>query len=142
METVEERSQEPAQDYQSSADTGFATVPPPPDVDDAVLVHVVNVPQAPDTITEWSTYPAFVGARAVEIAGENLNRTRLWIRNGNAAGGDTVALVPDGSTPREFGYALEAQDTVEFFHNRRVWAQCATGDTATLYVIVEYVVTE
>lgn len=140
METVEERREEPGQDYPSGADVGHIPVTPVQTEDDAVLVRVVGTPAPPETDVEWEAYPAFVENRSVEIAGANRNRMRLFIRNGNAAGGDSVYLTPLGSTPREFGYVLEAQDAVEMFHNRAVWARTASGDSATLSVFVEYVV--
>lgn len=140
METVEERREEPGQDYPSSADVGHVPVTPVMTEDDAVLVRVVGTPAPPETDVNWQAYRAFVEDDTVQIAGASRNRTRLFVRNGNAAGGDSVFLMPTGTTPREFGYVLEAQDTAEFFHNQQVWARCAAGDTATLSVFVEYVV--
>jgi hypothetical protein len=138
METVEERSLEPGQDYPSSADVGHELVPEI-ETDDAVLVRVVGTPAPPETYVDWEAFPAFIAGNTVQIAGANRNRARLFIRNGNAAAGDSVSLMPTGTTAREFGYVLEAQDAVEFFHNGPVWAQCASGESATLAVFVEYV---
>jgi hypothetical protein len=139
METVEERTVEPEQDYPSGEDTGHAIVSPDADVDDAVLVRVVETPALPESFVDWQAFPAFIADNAVQVAGANRNRTRMFIRNGNAAAGESVLLMPEGTTPREFGYVLEAQDAVEFFHNGPVWAQCAAGESAPLSVFVEYV---
>lgn len=140
METVEEREVEPGQDYPSSGDVGYSPGGAPHADEDVVAVRVVNAPSPPETITEWQAFPVFVSTSAVEIVGANRNRSRAFIRNANASGGNECYLLPSGSTPREFGYMLEAQDAAEFFHNQAVWAQCATGESATLYVFVEYVV--
>lgn len=140
LRTVEERSEEPAQDYPSGTDVGFEPIVPALDEEDAVLVRVVGTPAPPETDVQWQGFPAHVADSTIQIAGANRNRMRLLIRNRNAAAGDTVFLLPTPTTPRDFGYALDAQDSVEFFHNGPVWAQCESGDTATLAVFVEYVV--
>jgi hypothetical protein len=141
METVEERTGEPEQDYASSLDVGHEPAVPLLDEDDAVLVRVVGTPDPPETNVDWEAFPVAVGTNIIQIAGANRNRTRLFLRNINASGGDSVSLMPTGATAREFGYVLEAQDSVEFFHNGPVWAQCASGESATLAAFVEHVTT-
>ena len=137
------------EDFPTGSDLGFAPMEAPPD--EAIQVEVVGMPPTPDRLLSWRPNNVLVqgldvaasgSGRPAQIGGVNRNRTRLFVKNTNAAAGDSVFLVTDSTTDAAFGYELQAQDTLELFHNEEVWAVCLPTETARVSYSAEYVIDE
>lgn len=127
------------EDYPTGEDVGFTGTPPETPEWEAVEVAIVSMPKPAQRRTTWRPTNAFVdGTRPTHLSGASMNRNRLVVKNTNAAGGASVFLVPDATTPPNFGYELQAQDTLELFHNEDVWAVCLATFTATVSYAAEF----
>jgi len=130
------------EDYPSAGDVGFSGAEPvgAPEVLEPIPVVVVAAPPIPTRVIGWRPFRVTVDdSRSVMLSGASKNRTRLFLRNTNAAAGNSVFLMADGTHEPGFGYELQAGDTLELFHNDDVWARCAATQTATVSVSGEYV---
>lgn len=136
------------EDFPTALDVGFETTPEPAlevAAIDPIPVVVVGTSSEPERRTAWRATTVTVGGvgasseRPVQLSGSGTPRTRLVVRNVNSPGGDSVFLVPDSTTPPEFGYELQPQDVLELYHSAAVWAACIVGDTARVAVSAEHV---
>lgn len=105
---------------------------------DAVPVTIIDT-EPKNTNREWNGFSMAVSARAQELLGADPRRRYLRIVN---AGTNNVYLGPNNQVSVAFGFRLAPILTeglpYENYSNGRIWAVCATGETATLYISVEW----
>lgn len=138
--TPEERTQiEPPPDYEVPGDEQAgpdATVPDTDDIEEPIPVTIVDSP-APREAQRWasSSYPVN-SDRPTRIAGHDLVRRRLVVRNNDST--NSVFLLAHPTQPTWAAFELTPGDDVEMLHNEEVWALCADTETASASVISEF----
>lgn len=138
-ETPEERTElEPQQDYPTEAEVEVDDDYGWPAADmEPIPVYITEVPPVDQKITDWNAATIVVSdGEPIQLTGANRNRTRLLVRNNDAA--NSVRLSRDAITPGYLAYTLPAGANVEMLHNSGLWAACDAGETAEVSVLTEY----
>lgn len=137
-ETPEQRTEiEPTVDYPSAGE--IEPYPEQPiELDEPLPVDTGATVPASEEPKDWSCSTVTVtDARHVQLAGVDNQRTRLFIRNNDAA---NAVFIGRGQTDPIFTmYQVEPGDFVELFHQRAVWAVCDSGLTAVVSVLQEFI---
>lgn len=95
-------------------------------------VYLTEVPPADRTLRHWAAGNTTVGLVPIQLCGADRRRKRMLVTNT----GDTNGLyVTRRDSDLGFmGYLLEANQSVEMFHNDQVWALAAANTTVVTWM--------
>lgn len=135
-ESVEERTISTDVDFPTEESTepellGFGSEDIEP-----IPVYQVGVPPKDDELTDWSANRfTQSGTNPTQLAGDNHNRTRLFLRN---HGPNSAFLTRRHGDAVFTGYELEINAELELLHTASVYVRCASAETAELSIVTEY----
>jgi len=102
-------------------------------------VEVVVVQTVDGPLIDWRSERFQVSDRAIRVAGKQLSRVKLQLRNDDAA--NVIFLGPNESVSAQFNGQIAAGKELELDSSKGdVWAVCGTGLTAYLSIFEEFAV--
>lgn len=135
-ESVEERTiTDPPVDFPTDEST-LSEIGSDEAVVEPIPMYMVGKLPKDDSFTDWSSNRYVVHDDPVQIAGDNRNRTRLFVQNHSMA--DNIFLLRKATDSTFTGYRLNAGGSVEMFHSAAVWARCDDGDAIELSILDEF----
>lgn len=121
-------------DYGTGEETvpqlGFIPAPEP------APVYLVEAPPAATNVREWSAGTYLLTTVPTQIIGGNPSRTRLVVRNHDAAN-SALLIRKQMDMATVNGFEIPAGQSEEMTHNSAVWARSNTG-TCEVSVFAEY----